>query len=269
MGYNKDIFDAAGHAYPDETWTMEDLKAAAIALNNPEQGIWGWSGFYPNGSNGGAWLPWGAQFMNEEETKLQLDTPEMLEAMQFWADLIHADKVAPTTADNAAFPSGPWTGGVVAMNAVASWDTPALASLAGFAWDVAPWPGAKQKGTGSFGSGFGITNPDNRDAGWAYMREYLSKEGMEFMWGASGRGSPARQSAYPSWISAPTAPANASAYLDALENYALTDRPHKTLKSPQMLDVINREITLIKNGDKSVADALATMQSEGQAVLDS
>ncbi len=269
LGYNKDIFDAAGHAYPDGTWTMEDFRAAAIALTDTEKGIWGWSGNFPDRNAGGQFLPWGAQFMNEEETQLTLDTPEMLTAIQFWADLIHVDKVAPTTADNQAFPSGPWQGGVVAMSNVASWDTPTLAEFAPFAWDVAPWPAGTQKGTGSFGSGFGICHPENRDTGWAYLREYLNKEGMEFMWGASGRGSPARQSAYDSWLNSPIAPEHASAYLDALKTYAMTDRPFRTLKAPELLDITGREVDLIKNGDKSVADALAAMQKDGQALLDS
>lgn len=269
LGYNKDIFDAAGHAYPDETWTMDDFKAAAIALTDEENGIWGWSGFYPDQNQGGAYLPWGAKFINEDETELMLDSPEMLAAMQFWFDLIHVEKVAPNTSQNEAFPSGPWQGGVVAMQAVASWDTPALATFADFSWDVAPWPsGPAGRGTGSFGSGFGISNAANRDCAWTYLREYLSKDGMEFMWGSSGRGSPARQSAYDSWVNSDIAPEHASYYLDALKTYAVTDQPYKTLKAPQLLDIVVRENTLIKNGDKSVADALAAMQSEGQAVLD-
>jgi len=36
--YNKDMFDAAGMKYPDDTWTMDDLKAAAKALTLDSNG---------------------------------------------------------------------------------------------------------------------------------------------------------------------------------------------------------------------------------------
>ena len=98
------------------------------------------------------------------------------------------------------------------MFALASWGTPELIQNASFKWDVAPWPkGPARQVTGSFGSGFGITRDSKHpDAAWAYLREYLSKEGMEFMWGASGRGSPAREAAYPSWLTSAGAPEHAS-----------------------------------------------------------
>lgn len=269
LGYNKDIFDAAGYAYPDETWTMDDLRTAAVTLTDPDNNVWGWAGISNNAvRQGGHFTPWGGQGWSEDETQLSYDTPEMNEAFSFWIGMIE-EGVAPNASQSEAFPTGPWQGGVVAMSPIASWDTPALAQFASFAWDVAPWPtGPVQKGTGSFGSGFGITNVENRDAAWTYMREYLSEEGMTFMWGASGRGSPARQSAYPSWIAAPIAPAGASYFLDALENYAQTDRPHKSLKGPEVEDVLISELELMRSGDKSVADALRSMQDLGQAILD-
>ncbi len=272
LGYNKDLFDAAGHAYPDETWTMDTFLEAAKALTNAEQGIWGWSGGYPDfgpSNNGPMLRPWGGEMMNEEETKLTLDTPEVKEAVNFWASLI-TDKVAPNAAEGEAFPSGPWQGGVVAMANVASWDTPTLAEFAPFSWDVAPWPKGKQSGTGSFGSGFGITTTSQHpDQAWTYLREYLSTESMIELWGASGRGSPARKDAYQSWLDSDVAPDHAQYFLDALETYAKTDSPYKTLKAAELIDVLTRETALIKNGEKSVDDALAAMQADGQAVLDS
>ena len=39
--YNKEIFDAAGIAYPDGTWTWETLLETAKKLTDPEKGIYG------------------------------------------------------------------------------------------------------------------------------------------------------------------------------------------------------------------------------------
>jgi multiple sugar transport system substrate-binding protein len=273
LGYNKDIFDAAGEAYPTEEWTMDNLREVAAKLTDVDNQQWGWSGALPNlnPSVGGPTLyPWGATFMNEAQDAITLDTPEAKEAMQFWADLILQDKSAPTAAESLAFEQGPWISGQVAMAHVASWDTPTLATFASFNWDVAPWPsGPKGRGTGSFGSGFGITGTSqNVDAGWTYLREYLSTEGMTFLWGSTGRGSPARKDAYESWMNSEVAPEHAEYFLDALENYAKTDPPYATLAAPEILDICNREGELIRNGDKTVDEAIATIMEEGKAAMD-
>ena len=39
--YNKEIFDAAGIAYPDDTWTWDTLLETAKKLTDPEKGIYG------------------------------------------------------------------------------------------------------------------------------------------------------------------------------------------------------------------------------------
>lgn len=272
LGYNKDLFDAAGHPYPDETWTMDNFLEAAKALT--KDGTWGWSGTYPDfgpSNNGPMLRPWGGELMSEDETKLTLDTAEVKESINFWASLIHEHKVAPNASDSKGFPgNNPWQAGAVAMANVASWDTPTLAEFAPFSWDVAPWPKGKQSGTGSFGSGFGITATSKHpDQAWTYLREYLSTEGMIELWGASGRGSPARKDAYQSWLDSDIAPDHAQYFLDALESYAKTDSPFKSLKAAELLALLTRETDLIKNGEKSVDDALAAMQTDGQAVLDS
>jgi multiple sugar transport system substrate-binding protein len=276
LGYNKDLFDAAGVAYPTADWTMEDFREAAIALtdlsdsNNP---TWGYAGNLPdfgNTANGPMLYGWGVEPFNEDETKIQLDSDEARAAVQFWVDLIHVDKAAPTPAESQAFEQGAWIAGRVAMSNVASWSTPTIHAFAPFAWDVAPWPqGPATRGTGSFGSGYGATRDSQHvDEAWNYLREYLSKEGMETMWGVTGRGSPARKEAYDSWMNSEPAPENAEAFLDALENYAKTDRPYQTLAGGEILDILNRQTTLLRNGETSVDDAINAIISEGTPVLE-
>ncbi|MCS7219806.1 MAG: sugar ABC transporter substrate-binding protein [Anaerolineae bacterium] len=274
LGYNKDLFDAAGLPYPDDTWTMDDLLENAKKLT--KEGQWGWGGYYSQivqlGNEWGITLvgPWGGEVFNEEETKLLLDSPECLTALQWWADMLHVHKVAPLPAESQAFPAGPWVAGVTAMFALASWGTPTLREFANFQWDVAPWPkGPKGRKCGSFGSGFGITRDcKHPDVAWSYLREYLSKEGMEFMWGSSGRGSPARKAAYESWMNSPVAPEHAEYYLDALENYAVTGRPYQTLAGGEILDIFDRNTSLVQTGEKTVEEAVQAIIKEGTPVLE-
>lgn len=276
LGYNKDIFDAAGHDYPSPDWTMDDFREAAIALtdlsdaNNPQ---WGYAGSLPdfgNTANGPMFYGWGVEPFNEDETAIQLDSDEARAAVQFWVDIIHVDEAAPTPAESTAFEQGAWIAGRVAMNNVASWSTPTLHNFASFAWDVAPWPqGPVTRGTGSFGSGFGVTRDSQQVVeGWNYLREYLSKEGMETMWGVTGRGSPARKEAYESWMNSDPAPDNAQYFLEALDTYAKTDRPYQTLAGGEILDILNRQTTLLRNGETTVDDAINAIITEGTPVLE-
>ncbi|MCB0093902.1 MAG: sugar ABC transporter substrate-binding protein [Caldilineaceae bacterium] len=274
LGYNKDMFDAAGIAYPDETWTMDTLRETALQLTDAAGEVpkWGWSAEMPGLSNqdGVSSLgPWGAELLNTDENTLLLDTDAALESTQYWTDLILVDKSAPTPAESQAFEQGPWIAGQVGMAVVPSWETPSLASFSTFAWDVAPWPeGPVARATGSFGSGFSMTkNTQHPDQDWAYLREYLSKEGMEFMWGSSGRGSPARKSAYDSWMNSDTVPEHVHYYLDALDTYAITGRPYQTLAAAELNDIITRSVTLLKSGETDVASALAAIMEEGAPVL--
>lgn len=275
LGYNKDIFDAAGMSYPDETWTLDDMRAAAAELTDTEADVpqWGWSGEMPefgNTANVQMLQPFGGMLLNEEETEVLLDTPEAREALQFWLDIIHVDQSAPTPAESEAFEQGPWISGRVAMQDVASWNTPTLAEFASFNWDVAPFPVGPtgERATSAFGSGYGITrDSDVVEAAWEYLSEYLSTEGMEFMWGTTGRGSPARKDAYDAWIESPVAPEHAEVFLDALENYAITGRPYETIAAAEFNDIALRQQTLLRSGETTIDEAIAAIVAEGNEVL--
>ena len=86
-------------------------------------------------------------------------------------------------------------------------------------------------------------NSVNPDQAWTFLSEYLSTDGMIFMWGSTGRGSPARKDAYPSWIESEDAPENAVAYLEALDTYAVTGRPYQTLAAAELIDISSARLT--------------------------
>jgi multiple sugar transport system substrate-binding protein len=276
LAYNKDLFDADGIDYPTEDWTMDDLLEASMALTKGEE-QWGFSGYsglfnFSNEYIPAVVGPWGGQAYNDDETGLLFDSDECLEALQWWYDMIHTHKAAAPASAVQAFDAmgGIHISGVAAMFALASWSTPQMHEFANFEWDVAPWPaGPVGRKTGSFGSGFSITSDSEvPDAGWRYMREYLSAEGMEFMWGASGRGSPAREAAYQSWIDSEPAPDSAEYYLDALTNYAITGHPYKTLVAWEVRDVFVRNGDLLETGDIGVEEAVANIMTEATPLLE-
>lgn len=274
LGYNKDMFDAAGVDYPTDEWTMEDFGAAANELTDSDMGTFGWDGRL-NLGNGGAFFyigAWGGATLNEDETEMTLDTPEAREALNFWVNLIHEDNAGASATEAESFPNqNAFRAGVAAMSHIATWDTPSMRAQASFDWDVAPTPMGPDgmRKTGAFGSGYGITpNSDSPDRAWSYLREYLSIDGMIFMWSLSGRGSPARPEGLEVWLNSEPAPPNGHYFLSAMEDYAVTGPPFASLASPQVLSVIGREVDLMRLGEKSVDDAIATIMEEGQAALD-
>lgn len=274
LGYNKDIFDKGGVEYPNEDWTWDDFLAAAKKLTIPDE-QWGYSGYYAGvvglGNEQGIGLvgPWGGEVMNEEETKVLLDSPESIEALKFHASLIHEHNVATSPAQSGSFPAGVWVAGVVAMFGLATWGVPQMAEFGDFAYDVAPWPkGPKGRKTGSFGSGYGITKDSkNPDQAWTYLSEYLSTTGMEEMWGRSGRGSPARKAAYQSYLDSDLAPEHANYFLEALDEYAVTGHPYKSVTGPEVANIFGQYSSLIQTGDMGVEEAVENIMNDVTPIL--
>lgn len=89
MGYNQDLFDAAGLPYPSADWGWEDLERAAAALTQGEG---------PNKTYGvyadswwGVWLPYvwqnGGDLISEDGSACTLAQPPAVEALEWWASL--------------------------------------------------------------------------------------------------------------------------------------------------------------------------------------
>lgn len=95
--YNKALFDAKGVAYPDDTWTEKELLDAAIALTDPENGVYGFSARNTNREGYYSFLyGYGGYVLSEDGTQSGFDTPEAIEAMTFYTDLVRKYKVSPT-----------------------------------------------------------------------------------------------------------------------------------------------------------------------------
>ena len=90
--YNKDMFDAAGLAYPAEGWTWDDLRAAAAKLAKPDEKVYG---FGVDGnpdpydfetylwSNGSSWIS-----ADGKTTSGYLNAPETTQVFQMFVDMV-------------------------------------------------------------------------------------------------------------------------------------------------------------------------------------
>src|SRR5690606_38960792 len=94
--YNQDMFDAAGVAYPDESWTWDDVIAAAENLTDAQNRVWGihqpvqfWE-FYKAAAQAGGGLT--------VEPAVQIDSPENREALHYLVDKLLVHEVMPSAA---------------------------------------------------------------------------------------------------------------------------------------------------------------------------
>jgi multiple sugar transport system substrate-binding protein len=120
LWYNKKMFDDAGLAYPDDTWTWDTLRETARKLTTPEH-----YGFAATISNQETYYNFIFQnhgwVISEDKKKSGFDDPKTIEAIQFLVDMVQ-EGISPglnITAENptaALFESG-----TVAMAYFGSW----------------------------------------------------------------------------------------------------------------------------------------------------
>ncbi|MFE5292397.1 ABC transporter substrate-binding protein [Isoptericola sp. NPDC056618] len=174
--YNKDLFDAAGVDYPTADWTQEDAQTAMEKLTVPGK-QWGYGG-------AGWWAQWwsfayqnGGQIIDDSGAPT-VNTPEVVDALQWANDLTFKEHVVPTAAEYADM--GPDMGGdpafaaqKVAMNTTGFWAIGGLLE-SDFDWDIAPmWQGDEQA-VSAFGSGLAISR-DSEHADKAFEAiDYLT-----------------------------------------------------------------------------------------------
>jgi multiple sugar transport system substrate-binding protein len=184
--YNKDMFDAAGIPYPDDTWTWEKLVEVGKQLTKDTDGdgtIDQWGVYTETTDMENAWssFVWqaGGDILTEDGTKSALDRPESAAGIQFLQDLIWKEKVVP---DPAIFAE---TGDafeqkVAAMEINGSWLVPTH-EAAGINLGIAPLPaGPAGKATSVNPTGAVIyANTDAPEASWMLAKYLASPEAQE------------------------------------------------------------------------------------------
>jgi multiple sugar transport system substrate-binding protein len=95
--YNPDLFAAAEVDPPDESWTWDTFKEAAAALTDPEKGVYGtaFTGWPPI-----QMFIWqaGGEVISEDLSSSPIDSPEAIEAAEFYASIIYNEEYAPSEA---------------------------------------------------------------------------------------------------------------------------------------------------------------------------
>ncbi|HVG96378.1 MAG TPA: sugar ABC transporter substrate-binding protein [Chloroflexota bacterium] len=144
--YNVDLFEERGLKPPDDTWTWDDVLAAAQALTRPERNQYG---IHVTNNDQFVWGPLlfsaGARWHNAERTKTLLADAGGAEAFQWLIDLIHRHRVSPAPAQTNEVKGSfgnPFLAGKIGMLPGAISGTGGTVRNVGdrFRWDLMPTP---------------------------------------------------------------------------------------------------------------------------------
>lgn len=224
--YNKELFDAAGLPYPTNVWTREEFVSIAQALTIDADGD-GVPEQYGAGIAANIFrlapFIWqnGGQLVDDEThpTRLMLDSPEALAALQWVVDLQVKEGVVPdATAETAESSEGRFLNGRLALYFNSRRGVPTYRATAPFDWDVLPLP------TG--GQPSGILHSDaycmaaitkNKAAAWTFIEFANSVQGQELV-AASGRTVPSLTAVANSdiFLDPTSKPANSRIYVDTV-----------------------------------------------------
>lgn len=273
LAYNKDLFDAAGITAPtdDAPWTWDEYEAAAAKLTtgSGNDTVYGSTPFSLESavwSNGGDWL-------NADRTKVTVDDPKFVEALQWVADLNLVDHVVPSAEEQSALPDYQrFVDGKVAMMGIGPWNQGGLWNDAKFNWDIMPWPVSPATGTeaiwlGSIGFGVSSTSKDQTDAAnlAAFMafNQDAQRTNIE-----KGQAIPNLIDLTKSeYLTSDKAPANKQEFIRIIEDYGRIATQTQTYNT-DWFNLFNSNLSSVWKGEKTAAEYTASVKDEMQQLLD-
>ncbi|WP_061211411.1 ABC transporter substrate-binding protein [Dermabacter hominis] len=261
--YNKKLFDQAGVAYPDETWTLDTYKEKALELTDKlPDGVWGCAevfsrtaSYYHSIAINGGWV------ISDDKKKSGYDDPKTIEGVKFWRDLIEigACPSREFLAENSCY--GMFEGGQVAMQWSGNWRVGALiGSSVKNDCAVAYLPGGDDRKTAVHGLGHVISaNTENLAASQALVT-FLAGEEAAKISAESGIALPALEGTQDPYVDAQPG-YDLSVFVDQAENYAVPFPVSKTcpeweeLEGEHLSKVFDGEISA-EEGCKALAKAM-------------
>ena len=193
--YNKDLFDEAGLAYPEDGWTWGDFLAKAQALTEDADGD-GVTDQYGVGMDPEiirlAPFIWssGGELVDDvnDPTQFTLFTPEAITTMQNFFDLHAVHGVAPGEEElESEDTETRFLNGSLGMVFSSRRDTPSFRTITDFDWDVAALPRRGQPAGILHSDAYCLTTAsEHKDAAWRFVEFALGPEGAPIV-AASGR----------------------------------------------------------------------------------
>ncbi len=266
--YNKELFDAAGVAYPQAGWTWDDFTAAAKKLTDPAKGQFGIAASqYGQENYYDSIAQAGGEVISADGTKSGYGSPEALEGIELWTNLI-ADGASPTAQQMTdTNPEDFFLSGKAAMFQNGSWAAIAYADNKDIAdkVDVAPLPAGP---AGNQSVIHGVGNVANAKS--AHLAEakafaaFASGEQAAKIQAETGTVIPAFDGTQQAWVDA-LPQYDLQVYIDALK----TAVPYPVSKNTSAWTSIESEVlSQVWSGAVSPKDGLKDLADKMQAALD-
>ncbi len=186
--YNKDLFDAAGVAYPTADWTTDDYLKLATKMSNPAKKQWG--GDRPRGPFRAIFNNYGAFPYSEDSMKVEgyLNSPAALAAYTWLWDLVNSNST-PTPADLEVLSkegTGPVDLFLAGRVAMATLNQGHLLNVvkSGMRFGVLPEP--KGPATGRYVNSWSLTasiwkGTKHPNEAWRFLSYWVGPKGQKFM----------------------------------------------------------------------------------------
>lgn len=278
LGYNKTMFEDAGIPLPDKDkpYTWDEFVDVAKQLTKDTNGD-GKMDQYGTGFNvNWALQPFvwsnGADWINEDGTKVTIDDPKFIEALQFFVDQQLKHGITPSIGETQTLDTYQrWLKGQLAFFPVGPWDMAAFKEQLKFEYDLLPWPagstGKSSGWVGSLGIGVGSTTKYKEEA--AELAMYLSadQEGQQALVDAQVQ-LPNSMEIADNWAAdASIKPENKQEFLDLINDYGRGFPAEKTYTA-EWYDEFFKNIQPVLDGKTSVEDYVKTAQPKMQKLLD-
>jgi ABC-type glycerol-3-phosphate transport system substrate-binding protein len=187
MYYNRDLFDQYNAPYPQIGWTWDDFLERAVAIRDPDAFVFGYG---PRLHLRDAWFfiyQHGGRIFDdlEDPTRVTFDDPLAIEALEWYARLVHDYDVAPSLNQSSRL----WGGGSysiyqgIRLGKVGMW-MGGLSERGGLTWPfkwkmgwgMVPLPREAQSATQAWVEGYAISSStENHDACWEWIA-WLSEQ---------------------------------------------------------------------------------------------
>jgi multiple sugar transport system substrate-binding protein len=236
--FNLAMFEAAGLELPGDDWAYEELRELALQLTldssgrnatdsefDPDSVVqWGLNVTPPNIWSNSYLAPWGGDTCaNEECTEVQFSSPEIIEALEWWASLSSEDYAAPYdpySGNQTGVPGDPFAAGLAAMGFNGYFLVGQLNATGEIEYDVRQPPAGPtgERAAALSTNGWTIAaNSEHPDAAWQLIQELTSEAFLTEFWAQPGHGIPARQSVANAILNSNAPPTSQQAILDTLE----------------------------------------------------
>lgn len=270
LWYNKAMFDEAGIAYPDDSWTWEDLYTAAEKLTKEDGSQYGFG--VNTGNNQDTYYnliyDYGGYIINDDKSASGYDDAKTIEAMQLIEKMIQ-NKIVPdlqTMSENGV--NVLFESGKIAMCTQGSWMVPEFRDneYTNKNCDVAVLPKGMDGTRVSIYNGLGwaaSSNGKNTDAAWSLI-EYLGSEEAQLKQAELGVTMSAFQGTSDAWAKSVEV-FNLQAHLDML-NATLILRPYSR-STTTWEDMATEEFKAAWTQDVTMEEACKTIAEKMNAIL--